>query len=300
MAVGDVYSVESDRVRDCWYLDTGMYDVEQYGAAYLLGGERPALVETGIGTNYERLFDLLDAGGVAVDDLAYICPTHVHLDHAGGAGLLAQACPNATVPVHERGAPHLEDPTRLVAGTKAAVGEQWRYYVEPEPVPAERIEPLSDGDVIDLGDRSLEVHAVPGHAHHQLAFFLPDDGALFTADAAGIVSQTTGRLYPTTPPPEFDLEQCLADVDRLEDLEPETLLYTHFGPIDDVRYLARYRDVLTTWVDAVVRARAQAKTDEEAIATLVEDRAPVDEWGVDKAPAETAMNAKGVLRYLDS
>lgn len=129
MAIGDVEPVPDST--DLYYVDSGMYEVEKYGSVYLVDAERPALVDTGIAADREAVFGMLDE--VGVDDLAYILPTHVHLDHAGGAGYLAERYPDATVMTHELGAPHLVDPSRLIEGTKAAVEDQWRFYDEPLP-----------------------------------------------------------------------------------------------------------------------------------------------------------------------
>lgn len=299
MGIGDVVAVDDDLLEDAWLVDTGMYGVEGYGVAYLLDGDAPALVETGIGTHHEYVLDLLDAVGVARSELAYICPTHVHLDHAGGAGFLAEACPNATVAVHEAGVPHLADPDRLVDGTKRAVGDQWRYYAEPKPVPEDRLRGLADGDHLRLGDRTLVAVEAPGHAHHQHVFHVPEGDAVFTADAGGIYHPGTDTLHPTSPPPEFDLEQCLADLDRIRELDPATLLYTHCGPAPTDDRLDRYGAVLMEWVDAVEAARASAPSEEAAIESLVDEHAPTDIWGEEKAAAEVSMNARGVFGYLD-
>jgi len=111
MAIGDVYDAEN--CADVHYVDTGMYDVPEYGSVYVVDAERPALVDTGIGARYEGILDAMAEVGVAPADLEAIAITHVHLDHAGGVGYLVEECPNATVYVHEIGAPHLVDPTRL-------------------------------------------------------------------------------------------------------------------------------------------------------------------------------------------
>lgn len=299
MAIGDVTRVNEELLTDAWYVDTGMYDVEGYGVAYLLDGPRPAIVETGIGTHFKRVLGLLDAAAVDRDEVAFICPTHVHLDHAGGAGFLAEACPNATVAVHEAGVAHLADPEGLVAGTKRAVGDQWQYYVEPRPVARDRLRALHNGDRIGLGTRTLVAHATPGHAHHQHVFHVPEADAVFTADAAGIYDPGSDVLHPTSPPPEFDLDQCLADIDTIRELDPSALLYTHCGPTRTGDRLDGYERVLTDWVHAVRAARRRAPSDDAAIERLVDDHAPTDVWGAEKARAETAMNARGVLGYLD-
>ncbi len=299
MGIGDISTVDADLVANCWYVDTGLYGIEEYGAVYLLDGERPALVETGIGKHFDRVLDLLDTAGVARADLEYIIPTHVHLDHAGGAGFLAEACPNATVAIHERGVRHLVDPGRLVAGTKAAVGDRWRHYVEPEPIPESRLTPLDDGDEIDLGDRTLEAIETPGHAPHHHSLYLPDEDALFPADAAGLYVQSTGAVRPTTPPPDFDLDQNLRDLERLRSLEPAVLLYSHFGPVADPAVLTEYEHVLSEWVETVRRVHEDSPDEATTIEHILERESTVAVWGKEHSLAETAMNVRGVLGYLD-
>jgi glyoxylase-like metal-dependent hydrolase (beta-lactamase superfamily II) len=299
MTRGDVTEVTTGECSDLYYVDTGMYDVDAYGAVYLLDAEQPALVDTGIGTHYDRILDLLEYADVDPSELAYIVPTHVHLDHAGGAGFLAQECENATVAVHENGARHLEDPSRLWEGTRQAVGDQFEFYTEPEPVPAERIQELADGDVIDLGDHELRAHHAPGHAPHQHVFFDPANDAVFTADAAGIYVPATDEVRETSPPPQFDLERALQDVETIARLDPSTLLYAHYGPQPTDDRLERYEARLTDWVAAVERAQQELGDDDAVVEYFVESTEMTDVWGDRKARTETAMNVRGVLTYLD-
>ncbi|WP_132056776.1 MBL fold metallo-hydrolase [Halorussus amylolyticus] len=300
MNAGDLREVTVGNCSDLYYLDTGMYDTDEYGAAYIYDAARPAIVETGIGTNHDRILDALDELSIAREDVAVIAPTHVHLDHAGGAGFLADACPNAEVMVHEIGARHLVDPSRLVAGTKAAVGDQWEFYVEPEPIPENRVVELSGGDEINLGDHHLDVYHAPGHAPHQVVYHDRDDDAVFTADAAGIWVPEIERIRETSPPVNFDLEQCLADLETIRDLHPEVLLYTHFGPREyEAGVMDEYADVLTEWVEAVEAKRAELGDDDAVEAFFAENNEMGDVWGERKARQETAMNVRGVLAYLD-
>ena len=299
MAIGDVEPVpDSSGVH---YTDTGMYDVAAYGAVYVLDAERPAVVDTGIGTNHERVLAALDAVGVAREDLAFVLPTHVHLDHAGGAGFLADACPNATVLIHERGVPHLVDPTRLVEGTKRAVRDQWDYYVDPKPVPEDRIEGLAGGDAVDLGDRTLDVVHAPGHAPHQVLFHDSADDLLFTGDAAGIWVPALRRLVETTPPPNFDLDTCLDDATTIVERDPATLCFAHFGPRPfDADLMAGYKRTLVEWVEAV-RQKREELGDDEAVVEHFADATDLDEaWNERKARAEASLNVRGVLHYLDT
>ncbi|MBP2250334.1 glyoxylase-like metal-dependent hydrolase (beta-lactamase superfamily II) [Halarchaeum solikamskense] len=290
-----------DACTDVHYVDTGMYDTPGYGAVYVVDAERPAVLDTGIGTHHERVLDALDEVGIARDDLGAIVVSHVHLDHAGGAGFLADACPNADVYVHEIGAPHLVDPADLVAGTKRAVGDQWRYYVDPEPVPESRIVELADGDRIDLGDRTLTAHHAPGHAPHQVVLEDDRDGFVHTADAAGIWVPALSEVHETSPPPNFELETCLDDVATIRERAPDVLLYPHFGPVaDDVDgVLDEYATTLREWVARVREKRAELD-DDEAVERYFAERTSLDEvWPAHKAEEEVAMNVRGVLVALD-
>jgi glyoxylase-like metal-dependent hydrolase (beta-lactamase superfamily II) len=300
MAIGDVHEVTEGDCTDLYYLDTGMYDTREYGTVYILDAERPAVVDTGLGTSCDLIADALDEVGIGREDLAYVLSTHVHLDHAGGAGFLAERYPNATVLTHDVGVPHLVDPSRLVAGTKAAVGDQWQYYVEPEPVPEDRIEGLSDGDTVDLGDRELAVHEAPGHAPHQVVFHDTRDDVVFTADAAGIFVPATGRVRQTTPPSQFDLEQCLDDAETIVGLDPEVLCFGHFGPVhysEDL--LAGYKRTLVEWVAAVKEKREELGDDDAVVEYFQEHTQMTQVWSEEKARAEERLNTMGVLGYLD-
>jgi glyoxylase-like metal-dependent hydrolase (beta-lactamase superfamily II) len=301
MSIGDVSTVEGSD--DVHYVDTGMYDTEGYGSVYVVDAEKPALVDSGIGTHYDRILDAMAEVGVAPEDLEYVLPTHVHLDHAGGAGHLLEACPNATVLCHEYGVRHLVDPGRLVEGTKAAVRDQWQYYTAPEPVPEERIEGLTDGDRVDLGDRELDVVHAPGHAPHQVTFHDDGDDLLFTGDAAGIYVPALDRVAVTSPPANFDVHECLADVRTIQDRSPERLCFGHFGDRAYERpVMDGYKRTLVEWVEAVRQRRERLGDDDAVVDHFVEhaDEELCEVWGTEKTRAETSLNTRGVLGFLDS
>lgn len=297
MAIGDVTAVTAaDQV---YYVDTGMYDTEEYGAVYLIDAEQPAIVDSGIGTNYGRILDGLEAVGIDPTALSYILLTHVHLDHAGGAGHLLERCSNATVLCHDVGVRHLTDPERLIEGTKDAVEGQWQYYADPKPVPENRISGLSDGDTVDLGDRAIEVHRTPGHAPHQVLFYDTGDSLLFTGDAAGIYVPSRDQVVQTTPPSNFDLEQCLEDVRTIEQLDPERLCFAHFGDRAFETDLAeQYKRTLIEWVEAIRQKRAELASEEAVLRHFVQNARLRETWGDEKAEAEARLNARGVLGYL--
>jgi glyoxylase-like metal-dependent hydrolase (beta-lactamase superfamily II) len=302
MAIGDLYEVEFPSVSDVYYLDTGMYGTAEYGAVYVVDAPEPALVDTGMGTEaeVERTLAALETLGIGRDELAYIVPTHVHLDHAGGTGYLADACEEATVVCHEAGARHLVDPSQLWAGTKAAVGEQIEFYREPEPVDPARVREVAGGDTLALGDRPLEVYDAPGHAPHQAVFHSPHDDATFVADAAGIYARRHDVVRPTSPPSNFDLEGCLADVETLRGLDPAVLLYAHYGPAETGEKLDTYERVLTEWVAEIEAARDRLADDEAVVDAVASGMEPLAPWDERKVYTEAAMNVRGVLGYLDA
>jgi glyoxylase-like metal-dependent hydrolase (beta-lactamase superfamily II) len=299
MALGNLHEASAAGTEDLYYVDVGMYETPAYGLVYILDAERPAIVDTGTGFHYETVLDAMRTVGIEPEDLEVIAPTHVHLDHAGGAGLLAEECPNADVCIYEAGARFLIDPTRIWEGTKEIMEDRIKYYVEPKPIPEERVVELADGDTVDLGDHALDVHHAPGHAFHQAVFFDPANDGVFTADAAGINSPHLDGIIHTSPPTGFDLEGCLADVEMLQDLDPAALYYAHFGDRETGTLLAEYADVLQEWVDRIAEKREELN-DDDAVVEYFADRArTVEVWGEAHAREEERMNARGVLHYLD-
>ncbi len=294
----DLHPATAGESQDLYYVRTGDFDPARYCSVYILDTERPAVIDTGTGANSHVILDALDTLGIEPNELSAIVLTHVHLDHAGGAGFLAAACPNADVYVHERGATHLVEPERLWDGTKAAVGDQIQFYAEPRPIPADRIVTLEAGDVIDLGDRDLAVHSAPGHAFHQVVFQDLETGGVFTGDAAGILTPGLDRIRQSSPPPGFDLEGCLADIEMLEALDPSALYLAHYGDHEPDDLLSTYADVLEEWVESVAQKREEL--DDEAVVEYFAERVEtVDQWGPVKAREAEQMNVRCVFAYLD-
>jgi glyoxylase-like metal-dependent hydrolase (beta-lactamase superfamily II) len=231
--------------------DTLLWGQEGITASYLIGGTQPALVETGAQTSVGTLRAALERVGMGPEDLAWIVLTHVHLDHCGGTGDLASVFPRATVVVHTRGAPHLVDPARLIAGSAQVYGEHMPRYGGLTAVAEHRIMAVDGGARISLGGtRELVMVDAPGHARHQMAILDEATGTVMAGDALGVQLPGAG-LYPAIPPPEFDLDQAIATLRTLAALEPETLLLGHFGPVDDPQ-------------EAIALATAQQSTAAEA------------------------------------
>jgi glyoxylase-like metal-dependent hydrolase (beta-lactamase superfamily II) len=293
-------------------IDTLMGGRARYTAAYLLDAAEPTLVETGPGTSVEPVALALDHFGIGPRELAHIVLTHIHLDHAGGVGQLAERFPTATVWVHERGAAHLVDPTRLVASTARVWGErEMRELFGPaEPVDDERVRPLHDADVIRMGDRELEVLDTPGHASHHVALADSRTGAVFTGDALGIHVPDLPVLRPATPPPEFDLERYVASIERIRGAARSLLLFAHFGPLTDVDgtcelAIRRVRD----WAGVVENGLRETEDPDELAARLeaaaLDDIETGSEAKLDLEMLEDRlrllssirMNAQGLARY---
>jgi glyoxylase-like metal-dependent hydrolase (beta-lactamase superfamily II) len=219
-------------------VDTG-YVRPRLAAAYLVRGRRSAaIVETGSGSSAPRLLAALDEAGVAREDVSHVVVTHVHLDHAGGAGSLLAALPRAVLIVHPRGARHLVDPSRLVAGTAAVYGEERFRAIHGEivPVPAERLMEAPEGTSIDLGERPIRFLDAPGHARHHLVAVDEASRGIFTGDSFGLSyreADARGRpfLFPTTTPVQLDPPALHATIDRIVGERPERLYLTHFGAI---------------------------------------------------------------------
>jgi glyoxylase-like metal-dependent hydrolase (beta-lactamase superfamily II) len=289
-------------------IDTAMFGRPRLTSAYLIEAGEPAIVETGPTTSVDAVREGLAALGIGPDDLAHIVVTHIHLDHAGGAGALAPHFPSASVWVHERGAPHLAEPDRLVASAARIYGEdRLRELFGPvHPVPADRVRAVKDGDRIDLGGRELHVLYTPGHAGHHVALLDSTTRAVFVGDALGVFLPDVGVLRPATPPPEFDLELAVASVERVRDAEPSSILFSHFGPSPEVAELCeRSIDRLRRWTGAVEEALRETDRLPDIVAKLHASTASLDvadDLRDDSVRYEFLssyeMNAMGILRYL--
>lgn len=298
-----------DLGHDVWMVDTRMGGYDGITAGYLIRGERPCLVETGAAHSAGAVVDTLAELGVGAADLATIVVTHIHLDHAGGVGDLATAFPNAQVAVHEAGARHLADPSRLMASAERVFGDVLdELFGRLRPTDAERITVLSGDDAIDLGGgRRLESFDSPGHARHHVGLLDTVSGDLYTGDAAGVWTPETGDLRPATPPPEFDLDAALGSLDRMRERTPTRLLFSHFGPVTDVgTTLDRSVEELRLWVELVRDARAEGLDLDHAVARVRERTA--ERYAVRGRPeldeklevlSSTEANTAGIWRYLD-
>ena len=234
-----------------------------HAAAHLVQhGGRAAFVDVGTNDSGPYLLAALDALGIARDAVDHVLLTHVHLDHAGGAGRLMSALPNATAVLHPRGAPHMIDPGKLIAGSRAVYGEERfrRLYGDIVPIAAGRVRATRDGEAVSIAGRPLEILHTPGHALHHQVFVDRAHACIFTGDTFGISyreldSPRGAFIVPTTTPTQFDPEQLIASIDRLLSYSPEAMYLMHFSRVTDV---PRLGESLKAQIRELVRIAGQS------------------------------------------
>ncbi|HEY6641984.1 MBL fold metallo-hydrolase [Povalibacter sp.] len=245
-------------------IDTGFVR-ELFDASHLIvANGRAAYVDTGTNNSVPRLLAALAFHGLDRDAVDYVILTHVHLDHAGGAGLLMQHLPNATLVVHPRGARHMIDPAKLMAGVRAVYGADVtaRDYGELVPVAADRVLETHDDLVIELGGRPLRFADTPGHALHHHCIWDEASRGWFTGDTLGIAypALTTPlgtHVIPATAPVQFDWQALHASVERILQSQPKLLYLTHYGAVGEPENIAAQ---LLTQIDAMVKVGRELAT----------------------------------------
>ena len=300
----------ADLGHDVFAIDTAMGGHERIVASYLLRTPRPCLVETGAASSVDTVRAAVERLGVGADDLATILVTHIHLDHAGGVGDIARAFPRAEVVVHELGARHLVDPTRLLASAGRVYGDVLqRLFGLLAPTDAARVRAVAAEGEVDLGGgRVLALHHAPGHAQHHLGIFDSATGDLYVGDAAGVWVPEVAVLKPATPPPDFDLALCLRTLERFRQMRPTRLLFSHFGPVDDVEpILEESAAQLHLWTETVRASRRTTPALDHAVAAVRErTRERYAALYADPAIAQRVAvlntdeaNVAGIMRWCD-
>ena len=238
-------------------IDTFTAGMSKVTAGFLLEAPRPTLIECGPALSIERVIDALRRVGLDAGDLAYLVVSHIHLDHAGGAGDVLAAFPGAKVVVSELGARHLVDPERLNASSRRVYGPLMdAVYGDCTPVADDRVIAVGDEAQLELGDgRLLDVFWTPGHAKHHIAALDSATGALFVGDSVGVKLPGMTAIRPATPPPDFDLDRALVTIDRYRALDPTTIYLAHYGAVDPPQAaLDEARDQLRVWADTAEAA----------------------------------------------
>lgn len=290
-------------------LDTLTAGLTRVTAGYLIHAPRPALVECGPALTIDVVIGGLRALGMEPRDLAYLVLSHIHLDHAGGAGDVATAFPSATVVVSDRGARHLVDPERLNASSRRVYGDLMdSVYGQCTPIDQTRVRAVGERDTLDLGGgRRLELRYTPGHAKHHIGVFEPDAGALFVGDSVGVKLPGMRHIRPATPPPDFDYVLADRSLATYQELDPQVVYLAHYGAVDPPQEsLAEARERLRLWVETADQAYQEDPDLEHVAETLALRFASEVEPEPDDPAAKERLdllsgvrsNAMGLLRYF--
>jgi glyoxylase-like metal-dependent hydrolase (beta-lactamase superfamily II) len=297
-------------------IDTGFVR-PQFDAAYLLvHNGRGLFIDCGTNHAVPRLLQALPKAGIEAAQVDWLILTHVHLDHAGGAGELMAHLPNARLLVHPRGARHMIDPTQLWAGALAVYGEEVmeQAYGRLRPVPAERVVEAPDHFTVDLAGRTLRCLDTPGHAKHHMAIHDQHANVCFTGDTFGLSyrefdTEKGPFILPTTTPVQFDPDALHASIRRLLTLKPEAMYLTHYGRVEQVEHLAtKLREMIDAMV-AVAR-HVEHQPDRHAqltksLADLYATRLAEHGWQGDREALlhwlgmDIELNAQGLGVWLD-
>jgi glyoxylase-like metal-dependent hydrolase (beta-lactamase superfamily II) len=302
----------------CFTLDADPANPE-FVASYLrVAGDECAFVETNTAHSLPILLAALAAHGLSREAVRYVIVTHAHLDHAGGAGAVMQACPNATLLAHPRAARHLIDPAKLVASATHVYGAE-RFaalYGVIAPIPADRVQAQEDGAEVSLGGATLRFLHTRGHAKHHFVVHDPALDAVFTGDTLGLVYPRLQRAglftLASTSPTDFEPEEARQSIARVVALGAKTAYVTHFGAVGDVpaigAQLSRCIDQAEGWLDEAARSDAPVAALESRLRDQI--RAAIDaqarDRGLDLGPADWAslaldidLNAQGIAFVAD-
>jgi glyoxylase-like metal-dependent hydrolase (beta-lactamase superfamily II) len=286
-------------------IDTMLGGWERVTAGYLIEGSAPVLIETGSQTSVPVLLAALAQIGVGPAELAGVAVTHIHLDHAGGVGNVAKAFPAATVYVHEKGARHLADPTRLIDSAARVYGGLLdSLYGRLDPTPVDRLHVLEDEEVIEVSpDRSLVAVDSPGHAKHHVGLHDSLSGVLFAGDAVGVKLPDGGVLRPSTPPPDFDLDQAITSLGRFAARRPSGIALAHYGLLEQPEeLLAEAEETLRQWADTAEKAYREGTDIADALSArfdpLLGDIEPEHKEKLDIMNG-VHSNAAGFRRWLE-
>ena len=298
-------------------LDSG-YLRPQLAAIHLIVEQgRVVIIDTASYTSRARVVDALHVLGLTPASVDYVFLTHIHLDHAGGAGVLMQTFPDARLVVHPRGVAHMADPTKLFAAVRAVYGaaEADRLYGEPTPVPADRIIAAGEGFTLELAGRPLVCWDTPGHARHHLCLWDPRSGGLFTGDIFGLSFReldVDGRpsILPTTTPTQFDPAAMHHSVDRILRQQPAAVYLTHFARVGEVQRLGGDLHRLIDAHIAIAERERDAGPDREArilegLWALMDAEAERQGWQLgweqwrEVLRADIELNAQGLHHWLD-
>lgn len=297
------------------YLIDG-YDlgVAERTGTYVILEEELTIIETGPSPSVKYVKKGLEALGLTLDQVKYIIVTHIHLDHAGGAGVLIKECPNAKVVVHPKGARHLADPDRLIAGAKAVYGEKFAELFDPIiPIPEDRLLVKDDGDTLKIGPNCLlEFLDTPGHAKHHFSIYDPITNGMFTGDTVGIryeqlVPDGVNLFLPSTSPNQFDPDAMQRAINRMQDRKLDYIYFGHYGmtntPNEALRQVSEWLDIFVGEAEAIYAEQKGHKELAERLISLVREKLsaqgiPDDHKVYSLIKLDMEVSAMGMIDYL--
>ena len=286
--------------QDIYCLDA-FYIREQVACIYLLKqGDEVAIIETGTSHSLGNVLDTLVQLGIAKSQVKYVIPTHVHLDHAGGASEMMKQFSQASLIIHPRGVRHMVNPDKLIAGSIEVYGENKfnQLYGDIHPIPEHRILVANDLDRFHLGSRELLFIDTPGHARHHFCIYDEHSEGMFTGDTFGIsyasMKSLCRGLIPTTPPVQVDPEALHQSIDRIMSYHPQKLYLTHYGEYPDpARQVASFK----TWIDEYVGLCRQVKPDENGSEPVLEQA--LAEWVMTQLSDSNNLEELGRVLKID-
>jgi glyoxylase-like metal-dependent hydrolase (beta-lactamase superfamily II) len=265
--------------QDVYGIDIGVFD-EGTTAVYLFDDDEATLVDGGTAASAGAIMNALERRGVAPENLDNLVLSHVHADHSGAAGALVETAPDLDVYIHEMTAPHLIDPANLIESSKQAMGEHFAVLGEQDPVPEDNVVSVPDsGTTINIGDNTLELIHGPGHSPDHFAVWNPERRLLFAAECLGIYFDRADRWLPPSTLPNFDPDVLADTIDRLAELDPDTIVFPHFGvwPRDPAEAFETARTELRRFDDRIPELHESTGSREEtkrAVAAELVDLSP--------------------------
>jgi len=295
-----------------------LYDLslKQRTGCYVLHEEELTVIETSASPSISHLISGLEKLHIDLNEVRNIIITHIHLDHAGGAGLLLKKCPNARILVHSKGARHLENPTRLIEGAKAVYGKRFKELFDPIlPIPEDRIVIMKDYEKMKIGmNRTLTFIDTPGHAKHHFSIHDSKTNGIFVGDTVGVYyPQLDTELYlPSTSPNQFDPDDMLASADKIKSFHPSLIYFGHYGQSNNPDEVIRQ---LTTWLSVFLRITEEVTSEDQKNAdrsehlfkallsnvqgALFKQGVPLDHTVYQYIKMDLHVSALGLLDYAD-
>lgn len=277
-----------------YYVDPRKMGPYGVSGVYVIKAEEVTLIETGTSITVPHILEAVREMGITEDDLKKVIVTHIHLDHSGGTGWLVKRLPHLSVYVHERGAKHLRDPSRLIESAKMVYGSEESIRAmngEILPVPAENLIPITD-TAIDIGENvRLITFDSPGHASHHLCIYDPETGCLFAGEALGHYQPERNELVPAVAPPGFNYEDSLATIEKIRKLKPRTICFSQFGfSREPEKVIREAADQLRMYYDLTRKMYEDGLSVEEIINRLAEGRLDIQ--------SDQNIAARGMLRTI--